>query len=354
MNHTIDTIVCPKCKGELVTIENKINCLSCGQSYTKHGPIPSFVNDGLYWGEISKEIMQELLSASKIEGVYFALNKIIRNEYPDLYYYILDEKRVIPFITLLDLKNNCNAIDIGSGYGTVSLFLSKYFTKVYAVEPVKERAEFIQLISNERKRTNIEVIQASMHQLPFTDNTFDLIVLNGVLEWAGLELIHTNPRTVQSFLLINLLKLLKPTGTLLIAIENRISYRYFLGELDHSGLKYTSLLPRPLANLAFHFFKKRRKHLIYESNGYRTYTYSYWGYKQLLRRSGFAEVMIFGCYPSYYDPEVLFPFSSDFIHLISIPNNKNLSTKIFTSVMKIQLLKKCFTPAFVIVAKREI
>ena len=154
MNHTIDIFVCPKCKGNLASTRDKIECISCGQNYTKHGPIHSFVNDEFYWGEIPRQVMQKLLSKSKIQGVDLALSKIIKNQYPELYTYILNEKRVTPFITLLDLEDNNKAIDIGSGYGTVSLVLSKYFTKVYAIEPVKERAEFIQLISNERKKTN--------------------------------------------------------------------------------------------------------------------------------------------------------------------------------------------------------
>src|SRR5205823_4310509 len=76
---------------------------------------------------------------------------------------------------------------------------------------------------------------------------------------------ETNPRKVQLRFLEEICRILKPRGQLFVAIENRFDYEYFMGHPDHhSGLRYSSLLPRFLANL-YSIFAARRP--------YRTYTY---------------------------------------------------------------------------------
>jgi len=353
MDHNVE-FICPNCKGNLVKTGNLLKCIACEATFSNNDGFYSFVDKQLYWGEVPRDVMQKLLLISKERGVEHGLNAIVKNEYSELYNYILNKKRITPFIPLLNLDNNGTVLDIGSGYGTASLVLSEYFKKVYAVEAVKERAEFISLISAERNKNNITVVQADMHKLPFPENTCDLVMLIGVLEWAGLEKLHKNPRVVQSVFLRNLFSILKPGGYLFIGIENRLNFRYFMGEIDHSGLKYTSLIPRFLANLLFNICQNKRRYFVYESKGYRTYTYSFWGYKRLLRGCGFEDINIFGCYPAYYDPKFIFPFSQDFIQYSNIIENKNIKTKAFCTLMKSQILRKCLIPSVIIVARKGI
>jgi len=64
------------------------------------------------------------------------------------------------------------------------------------------------------------------------------------------------------------------------------------------------LLPRSLASLACSMFGKRRND---QPGGplraYRTYTYSYWGYKRLLRSAGFGRQQFWVLLPSYQCPD---------------------------------------------------
>ena len=79
--------------------------------------------------------------------------------------------------------------------------------------------------------------------LPLAENSFDLVIVNGVLEWVGEWDLTVDPRTVQVNFLKKILRLLKDDGILLIGIENRIGWGLFLGGEDHSGMAYTSLVP---------------------------------------------------------------------------------------------------------------
>lgn len=87
-----------------------------------------------------------------------------------------------------------------------------------------------------------------------------------------------------------------------VGIENRFGYLYFLGTRDHSGLRYTSLMPRRLATLITQFRKHRP---------YRFYTYSYRGYRKLMLRAGFKPPRIYIAVPNYRDPRFIVPADDD-------------------------------------------
>jgi hypothetical protein len=117
------------------------------------------------------------------------------------------------------------------------------------------------------------------------------------------------PREVQLSFLREIKRVLSDKGCLYIGIENRLGLGYILGQPDHSGLRYTSLIPRSMAN----FLVKRygRSGGMYrdtsnrenkkEWRGYRTYTYSIKGYNSLLREAGF-KFKSYWAFPSYNHP----------------------------------------------------
>jgi SAM-dependent methyltransferase len=137
----------------------------------------------------------------------------------------------------------------------------------------------------------VQVVQTTLSSLPFFDSTFDLIVLNGILEWVGEWSEHRSPRDAQLDTLRGLRRLLRPGGMVVIGIENRIGVSSFFNRVDHSGLRFTSLMPRAVASL---YLKARRpgfyRTTIDTTRGYRTYTYSPSGYVRLLTEAGFVSV----------------------------------------------------------------
>ena len=94
-------------------------------------------------------------------------------------------------------------------------------------------------------------------------------------------------------------RLLKPGGYLYIGIETRYGWGAWLGARDHSGLAFTSVMPRWLADR----YCRLRKVPFYGSEisteGYRTYTYTPSQYEAMVRGAGFQTVEVLGCFDGY-------------------------------------------------------
>ena len=181
-----------------------------------------------------------------------------------------------------------------------------------------------------------------MLPLPFRTGTFDAVVLNGVLEWVPVTAVGA-PRQCQLAMLRELRRLLKTNGQLYVGIENRVGLKYFRGAIDeHSHLKFTSLMPRRLANA---WSRARR------NQDYRTYTYSRRGYAKLLREAGFTQVDFYCPYPDYREFDRLVPVTAAEIKPLYWPSSawKRMVLRMPGSA---QLLKWA-VPSFSIVASNS-
>jgi hypothetical protein len=90
---------------------------------------------------------------------------------------------------------------------------------------------------------------------------------------------------------------LKPGGTLLLGIENRYAAHYFAGAReDHTDLRFSSLIPRRLADL----YNRRAKGVPFE-----TPTHSREALRELLRGAG-LNPRIAAVLPSYQQPRLAF------------------------------------------------
>jgi len=190
-------------------------------------------------------------------------------------------------------------LDAGCGLGAVTSALADVAKEVVAFDTSLERAKFVELRAAKESKSNIKVLVASIFDLPFPKESFDLIVMNGLLEWVGAGKNSGNPKNIQIEILKKMKELLKPDGHLYIGIENRLGLPLLTGRgLDHSGLRFTSVMPRFLANL---YTKMRKK------TSYRTYTYSRRGYLKILRQAGFENIDFYLPWPGYNDPRIIVP-----------------------------------------------
>ena len=182
--------------------------------------------------------------------------------------------------------------------------------ELYSVEAIPERIEFTQERLRQENIHNVHLIQASAMALPLVENSFDLVIANGILEWLGEWDLEDDPRNVQLRFLSTIGRLLKVNGVLVIGIENRFGYGLFLGGNDHSGISYTSLVPRRMAS--FMLRRSSVPHHRTQLNArreYRTYTYSERGYLKLLTDAGFADVSCRWAEPGYNQPYNLIPLA---------------------------------------------
>ncbi|HTP33564.1 MAG TPA: methyltransferase domain-containing protein [Candidatus Acidoferrales bacterium] len=297
-----EQLVCPGCSAPLEEKSGRLRCPCCREAWPIVDGIPEFVEEFPYWGEIPAEQMREVNRAAETRPWKAVL---LDSADPKV-------RRAAEMITALGRANwhllanlppESRVLDLGAGTGTNSHALALHYREVVAVEPVRERVEFMRRRFTQEGLSNIKILRSSLWKLPFPPESFDLVAMNGVLEWVA-ESVAGDPGEVQERALRKAASVLKPGGCLYLGIENRYCAGYFIGYPDpHSGVPFVTVLPRFLAN-----WYSRRKGL---AGGYRNYLYSSRGYRKLLLRSGFSRVEVYLALPSYNSPRFLIPLDGD-------------------------------------------
>ena len=266
--------------------------------------IKIFSEEDFYWQKsITRDQIKLLQKELDSEPIMGAAEKVgINSSYISTYH----RSDMIYFLPYKE-KADFSVLDLGAGFGNITIPLSKKMpeAKVYAVDASLDILEVASKQAKWEKCTNIDFIKTDIlekKELPFKEKSFDLIIMNGVLEWVGTGTKTGNPRKHQVEVLRYLKSLLKEDGSLYVGIEGRFFPGYFAKVKDpHSGLRFTSVLPRKIAD-----WLCRKNGLI----GYRTYTYSYLGYSKLFKEVGFNTEKMETIYPvaSYKDPYFLFSY----------------------------------------------
>ena len=140
----------------------------------------------------------------------------------------------------LPVEKNDSVLEIGCGLGALTGTLLKTGAQVDAVEISARRAQICAL--RNRREKNLTIHVGNLNAMAF-DKKFDFVFLIGVLEYAA-RFTHTkNP--YEDFL-AKCKSFLKPDGTLVIAIENRLGLEYLSGKPeDHTGKFFDGILDYP-------------------------------------------------------------------------------------------------------------
>lgn len=121
---------------------------------------------------------------------------------------------------------NASVLEIGAGFGALTGRLCQMCGHVTATERSAFRAQM--LAKRLERFENLDVCVGDIAELEFEEK-FDFIVLTGLLERIGGG---SKDRAVYSEYLRKLRPLLKSTGRILIAVENRFGLRYFCGAVE--------------------------------------------------------------------------------------------------------------------------
>jgi len=281
-----------------------LSCPGCRSSWPVAGRIPYFISAFPYWGEIPKEQMDQVLFAAAKTSWRDALIHSVDPSVKRASEMILNVDRA-NWSLMTNLSRESRVLDLGAGMGATSHALALRYGEVFAVEPVAERVQFMSRRFEQEAIENVHIVRTSLWDLPFAPGAFDLIVMNGVLEWVALGRTG-DPKRSQQAALRAVAKLLRPGGVLYVGIENRFAAGYFVGYPDpHTGMPWVTILPRPLA----HFYAKWKG----DSEGYRNYLYSASGYEKLLRQSGFRSVDCYLALPSYNQPKFYVPLQDNLV-----------------------------------------
>jgi ubiquinone/menaquinone biosynthesis C-methylase UbiE len=255
-------------------------------------PFLSNISEDKYWGKATKEELEKAIRVIERKG-WDEFKKIYSGKFD----FTFEENRA-DWRFPIPVDKNYEILDIGAGMGRISIPLSRIAKKVVAVDQSFLRLKFLKKRAKSEELDNIEIYVGDIFDLPFKHESFDLIVMNGLLEWVGATDKYKDPREAQLVALEISRNLLKPGGYIYIGIENRFAFSYLVGR-DHSGLRYTSYMPRKMADLYTKLRKRKR---------YDTYTYSKKGYENLLREAGFKDQDYYLVYPGYNNPRITVPY----------------------------------------------
>ena len=307
-----DNLVCPFCHNQLIKEDDNFRCSECDNIYPITEDIPNFNQKDEYWCNVDREKMHILNQKAKDGGDWLAAAKETIPEYL---------AHIEPFDRadaqyLWPITNDSHILDAGSMWGGVTIPVAQHCGDIYALDKTIETLSFLKTRAQQMGFKNVHVVASPLQNLPFPNDFFDLVILNGVLEWVAFDQpvilekhwgkkrtdtksYSKNPRQMQIDVLRELNRIIKPSGHIFVAIENSIGYQYLAGfPDDHVNLKYVSFLPRFLANII------TKWKLNCE---YRTYTYSLSGCRSLLKDSRYNDIKFYGAFPHYIAPSYILP-----------------------------------------------
>lgn len=194
------------------------------------------------------------------------------------------------------------ALDIGAGWGQIARALAQR-RPVVALEPVAERLAFIEAAARQEGcHARMAFLEIDYLETEFVTR-FDSVCAIGVLEWVGAFQGHEDPQARQRRFLAKIRQDLRPGGSFVLGIENRLGLKYLLGSPDdHIGVPHIANLPAPLAI---------RRWSQTSGHPLRSFTYSSTELAEMLHQAGFQKLEFFGAFPDYKVPENIVPFGPD-------------------------------------------
>lgn len=195
-------------------------------------------------------------------------------------HYYLNKDRVNLLRPFAEQLKNAQVLEIGAGCGAITRFLGECQAQVFALEGSIRRASIAK--SRCRDLPNVEVVSENFTEFNL-NHQFDVITLIGVLEYANWFTPGANPalemlKKVRGFL--------KPSGVLIIAIENQVGLKYYAGAPeDHLGVRMVGVEG------------------LYKKNGPQTFGRHV--LIEMLKEAGFSSSQFTAPFPDYKLPVVL-------------------------------------------------
>lgn len=166
-----------------------------------------------FFKDIPDLFLEDGNSLTKIQSDFYNDVKFPNYDNVEGFGSLLDKSRRSIFVKKLDdeIPMGSNILEAGCGTGQLSIALSRYARQIYGIDLSKgsliEAKQFIN--SNDIK--SVHLFRMNIFKLFFKENTFDVIISNGVLH-------HTyNPKLAFS----KLVRVLKPGGIIVIGLYHR-------------------------------------------------------------------------------------------------------------------------------------
>jgi len=301
-----DIFLCSSCNGLMKGDGNAaLVCSACGAAWPCEGGLVSGPLDrDYYFGKYPKETRSliDRLNQDNLDGFVEDLRRNGRTGTDLEYAYCVDPARADP-IALIDLSE-ATVLDIGAGWGAVSIPLAKRAQRVISVDADITRLRFASLRARSLHLDNLVFVHADITKLRLRSHVFDAATAIGAMEWIPDPMRNSPPYEAQLDFLGRIHNTLREGGILVMAIENRLSIQYFFGITDHGDLPFTPLLPRRIANAVTKVWnKKPYSHLTHTAASYR----------RLLESAGFRSTTFYAAIPGYKQPSAIAPLEAELI-----------------------------------------
>jgi len=283
--------------------EDSVRCLREEREgdYELVDGIVSFSLTNTDFGEFSHEKMREIVQTAEKEGWRDTVAKTFEFENSNFGHLVLDERRA-KFKELLHLSGDEVILDVGCGYGAISMQLSRHARHVVSIDSGLDRLRLFSVIKRQENIDNITIIHnANILHLPVKSGFFDVIVIVGVFEYLPTGLMDLSITEAQHRILKELLRVLKPEGKLYMATKNRFGLSYLTGAADHNGLRFGPILPRPAANLLTRILYNKPYRIVVDSLP---------AYKRLFSEAGFINTAFYWAFPGYQQADIFVPLDN--------------------------------------------
>ena len=162
---------CPECKEKLI---NTNSCLGCSKIYYNNEGFFDFTNTPII---NTNQKFSELLSSINSHGYSDAVKEFLENDRESEYRFNKKEG-AIAFRVIN--KNSTRCLVLNSDLGNIPENLSQMFDEIYSLESDNDKLLIQKSRFQENKIDNVVLVRSIPNSLPFPDNHFDLIVLNGI------------------------------------------------------------------------------------------------------------------------------------------------------------------------------
>lgn len=168
-------------------------------------------------------------------------------------------------------------LDVGCGTGGVSVAFAKMGAEVHAMEPNYTHPMLMRITRARaaEEGVTLDTIIGRGEEIPFADETFDIVILNDVLEHVEFPFELTRESV----------RVLAPDGLLYLSTPNKYSFAQLLAE-GHTGLFGVTLLPPRVAEFyVVRLWKRKERYTV-------NIIHSYGQVKRYLERLGVNYVLL--------------------------------------------------------------
>lgn len=341
--------ICPACRSSLRRMIDSFSCGKCSIDYPIKNNVFYFSEDDFFYSVFSRTDAESIAELSELTTWQNAIDTYSSKVGEYTYKYITDLSRADWFIYLPSLYGK-TILDIGSGWGNLALVLSKRCNSYICCDGNSYNLRLLstRIRDNNIKNTSLFMYNANKElALPLENESIDLVILNGVLEWMGNIDSTISPKVLQIMALKEIRRVLKKGGLIYLGIENRYALGHLRGARPHGELPFIGLLPRFFSNVIMKF-SVGRKH--------GTYIYSLNGYKRLFKKSGFEISQSIMPVPDYRFPSIMIPFKPRWVKNVWLDHfntNRTWKFKILKKLFLKTVPMELFSNSYSIIAEKQ-